>query len=96
MSNKDDIDTEKLVEEFLDKGGEIEKLPAIEDNDQGKQTITNITSTPPKLMDLTEGQLMFGEKRKRRKKKIKQQDIDWDLIPEHLRNITDQQENSKE
>jgi hypothetical protein len=79
--------TEELIQEFLDNGGEIEKLPTIEPDN--KQTIGSTTKKTPQIMTLPEGADMFGEKQKRRKKVKKQDfsDIDLDLIPEHLHNI---------
>ena len=76
--------TDELVEEFLANGGKIEKLDYIEPED--KKTIGSISKKAPEIMSLAEGELMYGEKQKR-KKKVKEpdySDIDMSLIPEHL------------
>lgn len=76
--------TQELIEEFLANGGEIEKLDPVEVED--KKTIGSTVKKAPEIMTLAEGELMFGEKSKRRKKK-KVPDysgIDMSLIPEHL------------
>lgn len=80
--------TEELIQEFLDNGGEIEKLDPIEP-DQGKTVSSTSSNGQPDLMTLPEGADMFGEKRKRRKKKQSAQNIDKELIPEHLHHILD-------
>lgn len=78
--------TEELIQEFLDNGGEIEKLDPIEE--EHKQTIGSTTKKTPELMTLPDGADMFGERRKRRKKKKQEApEINKDLIPEHLHHI---------
>ena len=79
--------TEQLIEEFLAKGGKIEKIPYVDPDNS--QTIGSTNKKVPQIMTLAEGEELFGEKQKR-KKKIKEQDfssIDLDLIPEHLHHI---------
>lgn len=90
--------TEELIQEFLDAGGEIEKLEPIE-LDQSK-TIGSISKKTPQIMTLPEAELMFGKKQVK-KKKPKQpdySDINMDLIPDHLKKIlkVDQAETTKE
>jgi hypothetical protein len=75
------------VEEFLARGGKIEKLdPCGEIKDK---PIGSISKQKPQIMSLAEGELMFGKKSKRVKKEKEPDysDINFDLIPEHLRKI---------
>lgn len=79
-----DKTTEQLIEEFLSKGGEIEKIPYIRPED--KSTIGSTTKKITQIMTLAEGEELFGKKQER-VKKIKDKDfssIDLGLIPEHL------------
>lgn len=77
----------ETVEEFLARGGKIEKLdPGGEAKDK---PVGSISKQKPQIMSLAEGELLFGEKGKR-VKKIKEpdySDINFDLIPEHLRDL---------
>ena len=77
--------TEELIKEFLENGGEIEKLPTIEPDN--KKVIGSTSKKVPELMTLGDAELMFGEKvkRKRKEKEPDYSDIDISLIPEHLR-----------
>lgn len=78
--------TEELIEEFLANGGEIEKLDPVEVEDSNP--VGSTTKKIPELMTLAEGELMFGKKQKRTKKKEPDfSNIDLDLIPEHLHHI---------
>lgn len=79
--------TEQLIEEFLAKGGKIEKLDAIEP--EWKNKVGSTTKKIPNLMTLPEGEFMFGRKQVKRKK-IKKPDyskINMDLIPNHLKKL---------
>ena len=76
--------TDELIEEFLAKGGVIEKLESIEP--EWNRRVGSTTKKVPELMTLAEGELMFGKKQKRTHK-IKVPDysgINLDLIPKHL------------
>lgn len=77
----------ETIEEFLARGGQIEKV----DNPTfvKPKIIGSVTKKQTSLMTLAEGELFFGEKGKRTKK-VKETDysgINFDLIPEHLKNI---------
>lgn len=87
--------TEELIQEFLDNGGEIEKIEPMEvDN---KQTIGSTSKKAPELMTLSDGADMFGEKRKRKKtKKQEAPSINKDLIPEHLHHILNKSADDKQ
>ena len=77
---------EELIKEFLNNGGEVEKLETIEL--KSKTNVGSISKKTTQLLTLPEGELMYGEKKKPREKKIKEVDfsgINADLIPEHLR-----------
>lgn len=86
------------VEEFLARGGKIEKLEdlsVIKDKPVG-----SVSKQKPQIMSLAEGELLYGEKGKRNKK-VKEPDysgINFDLIPENLRKLINpapQQEKDK-
>ena len=76
--------TEELIEEFLANGGEIEKLEAVEP--EYKSIIGSTVKKTPELKTLAEGELLYGEKQKRRtKKKVPDfSGINLDLIQKHL------------
>lgn len=58
------------VEEYLARGGKIEKVPpAIEEEKDA--TVRGTAITPATLYHITEGEILFAEKRKSRKKKKK-------------------------
>lgn len=88
--------TEELIQEFLDNGGEIEKLDYVDP--ETKNIVGSTVKKVPQLMTLAEGEHMFGKKQKRRKK-IKKQDfsgIDLSLIPEHLHHIINKPASDKQ
>lgn len=75
----------ELIEEFLQRGGEVQKLDTIE---YDKSAVIGSTSKKvPNLMTLGEGEEMFGEKQDRvkKEKEVDFSNINVDLIPEHLR-----------
>ena len=79
--------TEELLQEFLDKGGEIQKIPAepYEHSTKVGSTIKKV----PQLKTLAEGELLYGERKKSKKKK-KVPDysgIKMDLIPDHIKKL---------
>ena len=59
---------EETIEEFLARGGKITKIPP-QESEGGEQTVRSTAHTPPTLYSLDLGQLMFAEKRTRKKKK---------------------------
>lgn len=75
---------QELIEEFLARGGQIEKIENIEHVQ--KNTVGSINKKIPTLMTLAEGEDMFGEKNDREKKEKEPDysDINISLIPEHL------------
>jgi len=79
--------TEQLIEEFLAKGGEIEKLDPIEPI--WKNKVNSTAKKIPNIMTLPEGEFMFGRKQVK-KKKVKKPDysnINMDLIPDRLKKL---------
>lgn len=79
--------TEELIEEFLAKGGKIEKLPPQEVEDTRKVGAT--TKKVPNLKTLPEAELLFGKKQVKRKKEKKPDysNINMDLIPDHIKEL---------
>lgn len=79
--------TEELLEEFLANGGKIQKIPSVPYEQDHK--IGSTSKKIPEIKTLAEGELLYGEKKKVRKKK-KEPDysgINMDLIPEHIKNL---------
>jgi hypothetical protein len=79
--------TQELIDEFLEKGGEIEVIPSI--SPEERHLIRSTAKKVPELMTLPEAELKFGKKQVK-KKKIKIPDfsnINIELIPKHLRGI---------
>lgn len=77
--------TEKLLQDFLAKGGKITKCPAAEP--AKPQVIKSTNPGPVQLMTLQEGDLFYGEK-SQRTKKVKEPDltnINLGDIPEEVR-----------
>jgi hypothetical protein len=77
----------ETIEEFLARGGTIEKVDLTGEPKQ--KVIGSVTKKTTTIMTLAEGELYFAEKGKRNKK-VKEPDysgINFDLIPEHLRKI---------
>lgn len=72
----------ETVEEYLARGGQIEKLPYIPPQDK-KDYIKVTASLNINLMSLDEGQHFFSEKTIR-KRKVKEVKIDTSLIPASL------------
>lgn len=58
----------ETVEEFLKRGGKIEKLDAVEAEEKDV-SVRSTAMTPPTLHHITEGQLLFAEKKKSKAKK---------------------------
>jgi len=79
--------TEELIQEFIDNGGQIEKLPPVEVED--KQTMSPMTKSVPQIMTLPEAELMYGKKqvKKKKEKKPDYSNINMDLIPDHLKKL---------
>lgn len=88
-----------LIKEFLEKGGQIEKIDYVEPTHRPNIGSTN--KGPPNLLTLGEAEELYGVKQNREKKK-KTPDysgIDLSLIPEHLHKFITQpaqQENNNE
>lgn len=79
--------TEELINEFLAKGGKIEKLPAVPYEVSYK--VSSTTKSAPELKTLAEGELLYGAKSKSRKKKKKvdYSNINMELIPDHIKSL---------
>ena len=78
----------QLLEEFLAKGGEIQKIPTVPH--ETKNTVNSTTKKVPELKTLAEGELLYGKSKKTRPKKVKKPDfsgINMDLIPEHIKSL---------
>ena len=75
----------ETVEEYLARGGKVERLPYIEPSyNSGYNKIHAPTPLPPHQMSIDEGAHYFAE-RKKSKKKADYSGIDMDLIPEDLK-----------
>lgn len=77
--------TESL-QDFLERGGKIEKLDPVEPEEK-EVTVRKTTTGPATIYNLTEGELLFSEKRKKRKKKQKPKysDKEFEKIMKDLR-----------
>lgn len=66
----------ETVEEFLARGGKIEKLDAVEEENK-EISVRGTAVTAPTLYHITEGQHLFAEKKKNRskKKKLSKQEV---------------------
>ena len=88
--------TNELIEDFLANGGEIKKIPPepYEVNNKVSSTAKKI----PELKTLAEGEFLYGEKKKVRKKKTKPDysEINMDLIPEHNKKLINYTKETKE
>jgi len=87
---------EELIQEFLDKGGEIEKLDEIKY--EHRHVVGSTTKKVPQLKTLPEAELLYGRKQVK-KKKVKKPDytnINMDLIPEHLKKLLKVEESTTE
>lgn len=90
------MNNDKLIEDFLKNGGEVEIIPTPEY--VGKYTVGSLNKKTPELKTLEEGRLLYtkSNKNKRKKKDIDFSDIDMSLIPDHLKEIVGYKENTKE
>jgi len=77
----------ELLEEFLAKGGKIQKIPTVPY--EKTHAIGSTAKKVPELKTLAEGELLYGENRKLKKKKKKPDysDINMDLIPNHIKKL---------
>ena len=75
----------ELLEEFLNAGGEVEALEAIQP--KSRTNVGSISKKTPTLITLAEGEELYGEKAERikKEKEVDYSGINIDLIPEHLR-----------
>jgi len=78
---------EELIKEFLDKGGKIEVVPTAENN--SSSIVGRLTKQVVSLFSLEEADLLFGEKveRQNKAKRIDINNINLELIPDHLKKI---------
>jgi hypothetical protein len=78
---------DELIKDFLDQGGTIEVLPAVEVNT--KEVVGNLTKKQANLISLADAELFYGEKndKKAKPKKTNIENINFDLIPEHIKNL---------
>jgi len=78
--------TKELIEEYLANGGKIKKCPPGPKPEE-EETYKSSSNGPVKLMTLSEGELFYGEKSKRTKKKkeLDLSKIDLDQLPKELR-----------
>jgi len=81
------MNSKTLIEEFLMKGGVVEKLPA-----GASPKYSNIGTTTKKILNLKtlpEAELLYCKKRvkKKNKKKIDTSNINLDLIPDYLKKL---------
>ena len=90
---------EEILEEFIAKGGIVEKIPYVEPKEN--RMIGSFSKKAPELLTLEEAELLYGQKQEK-KKTIKKPDlsgIDMNLIPEHLRKLftgSEQDDTTKE
>jgi hypothetical protein len=84
MSVKSKVET---VEEYLARGGSVQKLPAIETIRQPDVTRKTVAGGPVTIMSLEEADLFYGEARKNAKPKKAKPSLKIDLsaLPEALR-----------
>ena len=88
--------TDQLIQEFLDKGGEIEVLPSVEVTQS--HVVGSTIKKVPVLKTLPEAELLYGRKQVK-KKKVKKPDytnINMDLIPDHLKKLLKVEESTTE
>ena len=88
---KINITSSETKEEFLARGGEVQRIETIEPEVNRLVKLTN--PGPPKLHTLPEAAFMFGETTRRKKKsaeeirKKKLEKIDKSLLPDKLKDI---------
>jgi len=56
----------ETIEEFLARGGKIEKIPYVEPENKTEPVRTNPTGGLPSIMSLSDGAHFFGETRKKK------------------------------
>ena len=90
------MNNDELIKEFLENGGEIEKLPPQEY--EQKYTIGSTVKKTPELKTLEEGRLLYTKKQvnKRKKKEVDLSDIDMSLIPDDLKQLVGYKDETKE
>lgn len=79
--------TDELLKEFLANGGKIQKIPAVPY--EHDERVSSTAKKVPEIKTLAEGELLYGEKKKVKKKKKKPDysGINMDLIPEHIKSL---------
>lgn len=89
--------TEELMEEFLAKGGKIQKLPTVPYEADHK--VSSTVKKVPELKTLPQGEFLYGEVRKSKRKKVKNPDytdIDMSLIPDHIKKLINYSDDTSE
>lgn len=78
---------EQMIQEFLDNGGQIERLPTIEV--KTNEMIGSLTKKQTTLLTLEEAEQLYGEKsiREVKNKKPNISGINMELIPDHLKRL---------
>lgn len=75
----------ETVEEYLARGGKITRYPSVVEA-ESVNTINPMGTSVANLLTLAEADLMYGEARSHKKKKIKvKPKIDFSVLPEALR-----------
>ena len=77
----------ELIQDFLDKGGNIEIVPSVEI--VANKAVGSLTKKQTTLLTLEEAEYLYGEK-SRREVKIKKPNltgINMELIPDHLKRL---------
>lgn len=73
------------VEEFIANGGKVTVYPTVKP-EEVKQLVNAPTGGPAHLMSLADGDLFFGQTRKRKPTKMKRSEpIDWSVLPDSLK-----------
>jgi hypothetical protein len=85
--NKKQKIKKETVQEFLDRGGQIQRLPYIppDTNMQLNRGIKSVPPMPAHQMSLDEGAHYFAERKQVKPKKADFSGIDMDLIPDSLK-----------
>jgi hypothetical protein len=78
---------EQMIQEFLDNGGEIQKLPTVET--KTSNVVGSLTKKQTTLLTLEEAESLYGEKsiREVKNKKPNISGINMELIPDHLKRL---------
>ncbi len=82
----------ETIEEFLARGGVIQKIPPKEELEKAaiaRETVRSTVSKPPTIHSLDDGALFFSEKtkRKRKQKKIDLSKLAMGNLPDDIRKM---------